>query len=183
MALWEKLKKIQKFKIQRDGMWLSGLLTRFFIAEKYEAIQLFFEKLIQVPFLENLPAWANTEEMLCLCYEIPNASAAQKQAIEKRFLEIANFKTSVKEAQEIYQNYLPNILSLKDLNVRKEQIKKAITGNDKNYEKIMRLGVFVQAIRVKIANSVTDKNADLERDMNKIITEQVTELRSDKFQK
>ena len=59
-------------------MYLRVLLESFFVQEKYALIQLFFEKLIEVPFLEDFTAWQDTEQMLCLCYALPNASPEQK---------------------------------------------------------------------------------------------------------
>lgn len=172
---WKKLKKIQKFKIGRDGMYLRGLLEGFFAEEKYDLVQLFFDKLIAVPFRENFPEWQDTEMMLCLCYELPNASSKQKQAIENRFLEIANIKTQFTEAQVLYDNYLPKILSLELLNGLQRQL----PNYHGDYKKSMRMAVVAEAIRVKIANQITDKNPDITDKMNAIIHNELQAYKAD----
>ncbi|MFK8297199.1 hypothetical protein ACI76O_02270 [Capnocytophaga cynodegmi] len=171
---FEKLKKIQKFKIGRDGLYLRGLLESFFAEEKYDLVQLFFDKLIAVPFRENFPEWQDTEMMLCLCYELPNASSEQKQAIENRFLEIANLKTQFNEAQILYDNYLPKILSLKFI----KGLQKEIPNYHGDYKKSMQMTLVTEAIRVKIANAITERNPNIDNNMNTIITNELKELRS-----
>ncbi|MFK8281329.1 hypothetical protein [Capnocytophaga cynodegmi] len=171
---FEKLKKIQKFKIGRDGLYLRGLLESFFAEEKYDLVQLFFDKLIAVPFRENFPEWQDTEMMLCLCYELPNASSEQKQAIENRFLEIANLKTQFNEAQSLYDNYLPKILSLKFI----KGLQREIPNYHGDYKKSMQMALVTEAIRIKIANAITEQNPDIDNKMNTIITNELRELRS-----
>lgn len=171
---FEKLKKIQKFKIGRDGLYLRGLLESFFAEEKYDLVQLFFDKLIAVPFRENFPEWQDTEMMLCLCYELPNASSEQKQAIENRFLEIANLKTQFNEAQSLYDNYLPKILSLKFI----KGLQREIPNYHGDYKKSMQMALVTEAIRIKIANAITEQNPDIDNNMNTIITNELRELRS-----
>ncbi|GIM51421.1 hypothetical protein CAPN004_04510 [Capnocytophaga cynodegmi] len=173
-GFFEKLKKIQKFKIGRDGMYLRGLLESFFAEEKYDLVQLFFDKLIAVPFRENFPEWQDTEMMLCLCYELPNASSEQKQAIENRFLEIANLKTQFNEVQSLYDNYLPKILSLKFI----KGLQREIPNYHGDYKKSMQMALVTEAIRVKIANAITEQNLDIDNKMNTIITNELIELRS-----
>ncbi|CEN36373.1 hypothetical protein [Capnocytophaga cynodegmi] len=169
-----KLKKIQKFKIGRDGLYLRGLLESFFAEEKYDLVQLFFDKLIAVPFRENFPEWQDTEMMLCLCYELPNASSEQKQAIENRFLEIANLKTQFNEAQILYDNYLPKILSLKFI----KGLQREIPNYHGDYKKSMQMALVTEAIRVKIANAITERNPNIDNKMNTIITNELIALRS-----
>ncbi|MFK8265356.1 hypothetical protein [Capnocytophaga cynodegmi] len=171
---FEKLKKIQKFKIGRDGLYLRGLLESFFAEEKYDLVQLFFDKLIAVPFRENFPERQDTEMMLCLCYELPNASSEQKRAIENRFLEIANLKTQFNEAQILYDNYLPKILSLKFI----KGLQREIPNYHGDYKKSMQMALVTEAIRVKIANAITEQNPDIDNKMNTIITNELRELRS-----
>ncbi|CEN38354.1 hypothetical protein [Capnocytophaga cynodegmi] len=170
---FEKLKKIQKFKIGRDGLYLRGLLESFFAEEKYDLVQLFFDKLIAVPFRENFPEWQDTEMMICLCYELPNASSEQKQAIENRFLEIANLKTQFNEAQILYDNYLPKILSLKFI----KGLQKEIPNYHGDYKKSMQMALVTEAIRVKIANAITERNPNIDNKMNTIITNELRALR------
>lgn len=171
---WAKLNKLQKFKISRDGMYLRALLESFFVQEKYALIQLFFEKLIEVPFLEDFTAWQDTEQMLCLCYALPNASPEQKQAIERRFWQIANFKSSFAGTQHLYDNYLSDILSLTRLKGLQRQIPNYYGDDLVAY----RSAIITEAIRVKIANTLTDKNPDIEQKMNQIITNELKALQA-----
>ncbi|ATA68409.1 hypothetical protein CGC48_07065 [Capnocytophaga cynodegmi] len=171
---FEKLKKIQKFKIGRDGMYLRGLLECFFTEEKYDLVQFFFDKLIAVPFRENFPEWQDTEMMLCLCYELPDAGSEQKQAIENRFLEIANLKTQFNESQILYDNYLPKILSLKFI----KGLQREIPNYHGDYKKSMQMALVTEAIRVKIANAITERNPNIDNKMNTIITNELRVLRS-----
>lgn len=173
-GFFEKLKKIQKFKIGRDGLYLRGLLESFFAEEKYDLVQLFFDKLIAVPFRENFPEWQDTEMMLCLCYELPNVSSEQKQAIENRFLEIANLKTQFNEAQILYDNYLPKILSLKFI----KGLQREIPNYHGDYKKSMQMALVTEAIRVKIANAITEQNPNIDNKMNTIIINELRALRS-----
>lgn len=179
---FKKLKKIQKFKIQKDASLLGGLLNSFFVVEKYDLVHSFFEVLVGTPFNENLPAWHPIEQILCSFYESPLATSEQKTAIKKRFLEIANFKASVPEAQILYDNYLDDILSLKEIHQRKEILKKR-DENDEFYEQIIRFSLVLQAIRVKIANAVGQKQETLHQEMETLITEQLSELKTPRLMK
>ena len=57
--LWQRLKKIQKFRIKRhsDSFLLEALLKSFHIEEKYEPIMYYYEEVIKLPLDEEFPLW------------------------------------------------------------------------------------------------------------------------------
>ena len=106
--------------------------------------------------------------------KMPNASPEQKQAIERRFWQIANFKSSFAGTQHLYDNYLSDILSLIRLKGLQRQIPNYYGDDLVAY----RSAIITEAIRVKIANTLTDKNPDIEQKMNQIITNELKALQA-----